>query len=449
MNRTKKLCILCGVLAAVSLAALAALHTEERKESIRTGGETVLSIDPTAVTALSWQTEDASFAFRRDGGWLYDADAAFPVSETAMDGLLEPFSAFNAAFVIEEVTDPAPYGLDDPVCTITVTTDAETYTIRLGDYSVMDSRRYADIGDGNVYLAVSDPLEAYDVTLAELIEHDQTPDFEEVSRLRFSGAADYTASYTEDGGSICDEDVYFTADGEPLDTGRVESYLGRLRYLDLTDYVTYSVNEEELTAYGLDDPELSITIDYTDSGTAGTFVLHVSRDPSETEEDTETVTVYARVGASQIVYRLSESDYRALMAADYDDLRHQELFSGDFDEVTAMDITLDGETCTLTAQTDGSERRWSLGDEEIETAALRDALEALTAEDFTSERAAGQKEIDVTLHLDREDIPEVRITLYRYDGTDCLAAVDGVPTALVPRSEAVALMEAVRAITLS
>lgn len=83
------------------------------------------------------------------------------------------------------------------------------------------------------------------------------------------------------------------------------------------------------------------------------------------------------------------------------------------------------------------------------TAALRDALEALTAADFTSERATGQKEIDVTLHLDREDITEVRITLYRYDGTSCLAVVDGVPTALVPRSEAVSLMEAVRAITLS
>lgn len=454
MDRSKKLCILSAVLVVACLAALAALHSEEKKESIKTSGETVFDLEPAKVTALAWETEDNSFAFHRDGDWVYDADEAFPVSETAMDELLGEFQSFGAAFVIEEVTDYSPYGLDEPVCTITLTTEDETRTVKLGGYSTMDSQRYVDLGDGNVYLAVNDPLDVYDVELKDLIANDETPYFDTVSQIRFSGAADYTVDYTEDGGSICDDDVYFTADGRPLATDRVSSYLSKLRYLGLTDYVTYNVTDDELADYGLADPELSVSIDYDDDGTAGTFVLHVSRDPAELaaeedDDDDETVTAYARVGESQIVYRLSESDYKALMAADYDELRHQELFSGDFDEVTSMDITLDGETVTLTSEEDGKERVWSCDGEEIDMEELRDALTDLTAEEFTSERATGQREIGVTLHLDREDTTELGIVLYRYDGTRCLAVVDGTPTALIPRSEAVTLMEAVRAITLN
>ena len=45
--------------------------------------------------------------------------------------------------------------------------------------------------------------------------------------------------------------------------------------------MTYKVTDEELSAYGLDDPELSVSVDYTDDGTSDTFVLHISRDPAE------------------------------------------------------------------------------------------------------------------------------------------------------------------------
>ena len=68
-------------------------------------------------------------------------------------------------------------------------------------------------------------------------------------------------------------------------------------------------------------------------------------------------------------------------------------------------------------------------------------LEALTAEEFTSEKATG--------HLDNEGHPEVMISLYRYNGSSCLAAIDGKSVAYVLRSEVVELMEAVRAIVLN
>ena len=62
MNRTKKLCILLGILIAACLAALAAMHSEEKKEEIKTSGETVLSVESAKVTALCWEQDGTTWS---------------------------------------------------------------------------------------------------------------------------------------------------------------------------------------------------------------------------------------------------------------------------------------------------------------------------------------------------------------------------------------------------
>ena len=73
----------------------------------------------------------------------------------------------------------------------------------------------------------------------------------------------------------------------------------------------------------------------------------------------------------------------------------------------------------------------------------------LEAEECTSEQPSQQEEISRTVSLNNENFPQVQIQLYRYDGSSCLAVVDGEPVSLVLRSDAVDLMEAVRAIVLN
>ncbi|MCI8688618.1 MAG: hypothetical protein HFF57_10025, partial [Lawsonibacter sp.] len=82
--------------------------------------------------------------------------------------------------------------------------------------------------------------------------------------------------------------------------------------LNPTNYVTYNVTDEELATYGLDTPELTVTVEYTPKveETAEVFILHISRDPEEikkpSDEDDgedETVTAYLRADQSQIIYQ--------------------------------------------------------------------------------------------------------------------------------------------------
>ena len=171
----------------------------------------------------------------------------------------------------------------------------------------------------------------------------------------------------------------------------------------------------------------------------------------QNEEDLPDVTCYARLGDSQIIYEITQSTYDKLTAVSYNTLRHQELFTGDFDTVTSIEVTLGGETSIFTytpAEKEDEEGTWTYGETEFDVSDLKNALLDLTAAEFTEEKPTGQEEISVTLHLDNENFPTWKSVLYRYDGTNCVAAVDGKPTALVSRSQMVALTEAVNAIVL-
>ena len=280
MNQSKKLAVLLGILLAVSAAAFVVARWKEHKEQIQNSDTVILEVPTGSVQSLSWEYQSDTLSFHKDGTWIYDGDEAFPVDDEKVDGLLEQFQSFGAAFIIENVEDYGQYGLDTPVCIIKLEAKGQTYEIKLGEYSKMDSQRYVDIGDGNVYLVKHDPLDDFDAGLSDVIRHDEILAFGQVNSIKFSGVANYSVSYDEEGGnSYRDNDVYYTSNGGnqvPLDTTRVTSYLNELGSLSLTNYVTYNATDRELQSYGLDQPELRISVDYQDDNdNVKTFVLNL------------------------------------------------------------------------------------------------------------------------------------------------------------------------------
>lgn len=452
MNRSKKLYILLGVLAVVCVITFAVCKYEEDQEQIKNSDEIILEIMGDDVQSISWEYGSKEFAFHKDENWIYDEDETFPVDEEKINDLLEVFEEFGVSFIIEEVEDYDQYGLEDPVCTINIETEDESYEIKLGDYSTMDSERYVSIGDGNVYLVSTDPADSYNVDFSDMIKHDEVPDFDEVNEIQFAGAEEYQIVYEEDSANTyCADDVYFT-DDKPLDTSNVDSYLNTISNLGLTDYVTYNASEEEVETYGLDDPDLTVSVQYIveadDEETEETFILNVARDP-EAKEDEEDVTGYVRVGESGIIYVITSDEYASLMAASYNDLRHEEILSADFADIYQIDISLEGEDYTITSEEKDDEILYYYGEEELEIADLQSAIEALVADEFTEEEPEEKEEISFTVYLDNKNYPEVKVELYRYDGNNCLAVIDGEPVALVARNYVVDLIEAVNAIVLN
>lgn len=188
------------------------------------------------------------------------------------------------------------------------------------------------------------------------------------------------------------------------------------------------------------------------------------------------VHIYSHIGGILEVplnLDLDKVDYGILSAASYDDLRHQKVFWGDFEEVFQIDITLEGETHTLVSEkNEDDEHVWSFltGDSEpeetqadsteetlaeeseddtLDLSDFEDALSALSATEFTAEKPNGKEEIRVKLHLENESFPEIEIILYRYDGTSCLAVTDGQSVSFAPRASVMELVEAVQTIVLN
>ena len=479
MNRFKRVFILLGVLVVACIATVIVTRTEEKKEQIQNTDEVILSVAPDTVQALSWSYDETELSFRREEDWHWTEDEAFPVNAEKIEALLSDFEQFGAVFIIEEVEDFGLYGLDDPVCTIRLETDTDTYEILLGDYSAMDSRRYVSIGDGNVYLVKNDPFDDYEIELDDTILHDDTPSFETITALTFEGTENYTITREEEStATYCADDVYFTQKDEktvPLDTYRVEDYGADISVLNLETYATYNVTEEELAAWGLDTPELTVVVDYTvtdeeENETAESFTLHLGRNQAELaekeeaeandEEYTGTVTAYARVGDSALVYQISTASYEELMAASYNDLRHTEVFTADFDSVTQLDISLDGSTYSLvkTLVTDDGEEAADADEDaeyiftyeggEIDLTALQGNITDLSVNEFTEDAPSETTEISLVFYTDNENYPQIDVTLYRYDGSDCLAVLDGEVLGLVSRSSVVDVIEAVNAIIL-
>ena len=475
MKRYKRVLILAAVLVVACIATFALSQYEEEQEQIRTSDEIIMQIPSENVLSVSWDySGGGGLAFNKtDDGWKYQDDEAFPVSEDKVMDILEHFENYGVTFVIEDVTDYAQYGLDEPECTLHLATAERSYDIKMGDFSKMDEQRYISIGDGNVYLVSEDPVDYVDSSLSTMILHDDTPGFEKVVDITFTGDENYTIVRTDDSTNTYnpEDDIYFVErDGKtvPLNTASVRTFLNTITSLDLLTYVTYNATAEELQTYGLDDPMLSVTVNYTytnddDETLSDTCVIHISENPEEraasdanvAEGNTATaVTKYVRIGDSQIVYTMDNTDFAVLKAVSYDDLRHKTLFWGDFEIVTQIDITLEGENHTLTyavedPEDENSDYVWFFGEEVIEIDDVQDALEALSADSFTDELPSKDEEIGLTLHLDNENFPTVEIRLYRYDGSLCLAVVDGDPVSLVSRSSVMDLVEAVQAIVLN
>ena len=503
MKRKNRLIILLVILVLAVGVTVGVSMIEEEREAIAESGEVVLEIPTESVTALAWEYEDTSLSFTlSDGVWNWDDDPAFPVDEESVETLLSQFSALAAAFVIEDVTDYGQYGLDDPLCVINITAYGEEYTINVGDYSTLDYQRYISFGDGNVYLVNDDPMDYYDATLDDMMLNDSIPNLVNVTRVNFTGAENYEIVRDEEGNSYLEDDVYYTdASGETtaLDKDKVNSYVQYISGLSLTDYVTYDVTDDELAEYGLDDPELTVTIDYPDEETdeSETFTISFSRSATDkltdwddvlaameaeesdsaaaTEEPTdEEAVAYVRVEDSSIIYEISYDTFSSIMEASYDDLRHTEVLQAEFEDVQSLDITIGGETYELTTiapaeekagetdsadseestddseeSSDDSEAVWYYQDQEdISISDVESAMTGLNISSFTSGTSHDEAEISLTVTLSLEGNPQIEIVLYRIDGTNCLAAVDGEEIGLVARTDVVELIEAVNAIIL-
>ena len=144
MKNGKKLLLLLLVLA-VLVGATAIVGTISKNATDQEDEtQTVFSLNPENVTNLGWDySEKVSFTAGEDG-WVCDQDAAFPVDETCLDKMLEALTDVESTKTIENPENLDQYGLEIPVCVITVedgqSHTQDTCTVRLKLSTVQNTK---------------------------------------------------------------------------------------------------------------------------------------------------------------------------------------------------------------------------------------------------------------------------------------------------------------------
>ena len=465
MKRQKRLIVLSGVLV-VCVAGAVVISRIDFEEKMTGTETTIVDVDSADITKLSWNYEDEVSFTREDDEWKYESDDKMAVDQELLDEIAENLSNITSDKMVEEVQSLGVYGLSEPQYNITVETEDETYEIAVGDETFSDGEVYISIGDDYVYLTDAGLIDDISYSLLDCVQKEEIPEMESISSVSVNNEDTLDIVYAEDSGyCYSDAYTYYLKDGESyqnLDNENTESMFTTMSEFAWEECVDYYAEDSELNSYGLDEPDAEVSIVYT---------------PAEEEDDSENAdsdeqtfsyevgtadgAYYAKLTDSNIVYSISEDVYNAAVDAAYDELKPDEVVLLDWDTVDSVEIELDGNVYTVDIESnEDDEYTYTFGDSEIEFQDVLDQLsditipEESTEDDETSvpeEKPAlsnNKTELSLTFHRNTEEYSTVEVVFYQYNGSYCIAALNGDELNYVDRSAVVNLKEAVNSVIL-
>ena len=465
MKRQKRLIVLSGVLV-VCVAGAVVISRIDFEEKMTGTETTIVDVDSADITKLSWNYEDEVSFTREDDEWKYGSDDKMAVDQELLDEIAENLSNITSDKMVEEVQSLGVYGLSEPQYNITVETEDETYEIAVGDETFSDGEVYISIGDDYVYLTDAGLIDDISYSLLDCVQKEEIPEMESISSVFVNNEDTLDIVYAEDSGyCYSDAYTYYLKDGESyqnLDNENTESMFTTMSEFAWEECVDYYAEDSELSSYGLDEPDAEVSIVYT---------------PAEEEDDSENAdsdeqtfsyevgtadgAYYAKLTDSNIVYSISEDVYNAAVDAAYDELKPDEVVLLDWDTVDSVEIELDGNVYTVDIESnEDDEYTYTFGDSEIEFQDVLDQLsditipEESTEDDETSvpeEEPAlsnNKTELSLTFHRNTEEYSTVEVVFYQYNGSYCIAALNGDELNYVDRSAVVNLKEAVNSVIL-
>lgn len=459
MKRGKKLVclllvfvLLCG--AAYAASRLGADGTAEQEAA----DSTVFSLDADSVTALSY-THGDTLAFEKENGeWVYTGDDAFPLASGYIDTMAAALSDISSSKTIDSPGDLSQYGLDEPEYSISVTA-GETYSILIGDETAIGGERYLSTGDGKVYLVDSAITDSFSYGLYELVQEESVPAMSSIESFCVAvGEKSYELDYIENSGlAYSDDYVWFYKDGDgylTLDTDLADSFVRKVTGLSWASCANYNADDAALAQYGLDEPQLTATVNYIETVKVETDMTDSDGNTIyDTREDEKTFTLeigdyageqcYARIAGSRMVYLIDATVCDSLLHATYESLQPNEILSMDFDTVTSVDITLDGKTCTV-RKSDGV---WTLDGSETDIQGVFDTLNGLVPSDSgVAQTPEGSAELSFVFHRSTDKFSTVELSFYPYDSSSCLVSLDGEARLFATRTDLSSLKDELSAV---
>lgn len=282
------LCVLC-VLLAVYFVLQNRNAREKEKEKAQEEADIIYVTDTDAanITSFSLNMENGALSFEKRGGqWYYADDEDFPLDQSIPEQITEEISQITADRELEDGDALEDYGLDSPVYTLEYVDDAgETVTVNFGNLTGDDYYVSVSASD-SIYTVASTLADDLNYTLDDMAVLDEYPGIGSGNLVR--------ETITRNG-----ETTTYDSENEEQ-TEDIAAVAGGLGAVTLSEAADYSVSDEDLGSFGLDE-ESRITVEavYTDDGEEKVLTLYIG-------DENEDGNRYVMINDSRIVYLISD-----------------------------------------------------------------------------------------------------------------------------------------------
>ena len=247
----------------------------------------VTDLKTSKITGVKYDLGTGEMNFEKDEDtWYYTADKDFPLRQSYPKTGADAMGHVNADRELEEADALEEYGLDHPTQTVTLTDeDGTVTTIKVGNATGNDY--YATVDDTEkVYTIPATSLDDIQTELDQIAQLDTYPSIGNGNLKK--------EVITQNGETITD-------DSENEDQAEdVAAVAGGLGAATLSEVADYSVDDADLTGYGLDETsKITVEVTYTSDDEDQTMTLYIGGENGSGDR-------YVRINDSRIVYLISD-----------------------------------------------------------------------------------------------------------------------------------------------
>lgn len=452
-------------------------ETEETEES-----SLPVSVTEDEISKVTVKNGDVTMTYvKNDDTWTYEEDPDFPLDESAVNTKMNCLTTLTVDRVLESPEDLSEYGLDKPQQEVTVLkTDGTTFTLYIGNQNSSNNDFYVKVDDGaDVYTMPSSSVNAFNMQPYDVAKADSFPTLEstnirDIKVEKEDGTVEFSSDESGTSWTVKDQDGNEENAGATA-ASDLTNAVSSLTYKKFIDY-----KGDDLAQYGLGKPTETVTIvteeteaeteeepetetaevaetatetemvsesestSETETGSEETTTEAVSETATEaateTESETETeepktieVTTtlligntnddgdyYVKLADNNGVYTMSESTLDKLLNVDVLDYVSMYLNDVPMTNMKSLEVTYQGETKTLTVESEEAPVETEASTEE-ETEADTIKISAGALDDAETET---ESESEAETETETESEQQMR-TVYHYlvDGEE----VDSTP----------------------
>lgn len=261
-------------------------QSQDEKQEAEKDAAKVYATDLAEVSSVSYHTEKDEFVFeKKEDTWVYKADPDFPLAQSYPEQIADTFGKLEVLRELKDGDDLEDYGLTVPAYTVSLEDmDRNETNLRIGN-TVNDAYYLLNENTEKIYTVSSSVTGTLQHTLEEMAQLDTYPAI---------GSGNLKKEVITQNGKTT------TYDSENDDDAKnIAAVAGGLGAVTLSRAADYSVEDEDLKGFGLDeDSRITVEATYSKDEEEELLTLYIGGEDGGGNR-------YVMMNESRIVYLIS------------------------------------------------------------------------------------------------------------------------------------------------